>query len=233
MLSPGLLTTQADLCELTELLRLDHDVVSFDYRGHGLASAADSYSFQAFLGDLGAVLAELPRFDRPVLVGHSLGADLAVHYAAEYPGTVGELVLIDGANPIPEPFVTAADLPEFRALWEEFAARHEAVEATPRRVLLTAQDVLALNVELDAIRSGILDRYRRVDCPITMIMSASMAGDGSDGRTAWRNRNWRTGIERLVREYPHISTTWLDAGHGLPLTHAPDIARIIRSTRGS
>ncbi|MEG8184155.1 alpha/beta hydrolase [Nocardia terpenica] len=230
---PGLLTTQADLCELIGLLRVDHDVVTFDYRGHGRASAADSYSFEAFLGDVGAVLAELPHFDHPVLVGHSLGADLAVHYAAEYPDAVGELVLIDGANPIPEPFITAADLPEFSALWEEFAAQHEAPEETPRQVLLTAQDILDLNVELDTIRSGILDLYRNVECPITMIMSTSMAGDDTDGRTVWRNRNWRTGIERLVREHPHISTTWLDAGHALPLTHAPDIARIVRSTRGS
>ncbi len=37
VLCPGLSSTQADL---RELLRRDHDVVTFDLRGHGLASAA-------------------------------------------------------------------------------------------------------------------------------------------------------------------------------------------------
>ncbi|MZD04409.1 alpha/beta fold hydrolase, partial [Streptomyces sp. SID5785] len=101
VLCPGLLSTQADLHELTSLLRRDHDVITFDLRGHGLTSAADRYSFDAFLGDLGAVLAALDLPAPPVLVGHSLGADLAVHHAAGHPDAVDGLVLIDGANPLP------------------------------------------------------------------------------------------------------------------------------------
>ena len=130
VLCPGLSSTQADLHELTELLRRDHDVVTFDRRGHGLASAADRYSFEAFLADLAAVMAELGRLDLPsppVLVGYSLGADLAVHYASERPGAVAEIVLIDGANPLPEPIMPEADLTEFlRAMLDDPAAQ-EAV----------------------------------------------------------------------------------------------------------
>ncbi|MEU0502461.1 alpha/beta fold hydrolase [Nocardia sp. NPDC005998] len=235
VLCPGLTSTQAELHELIELLRHDHDVVTFDLRGHGLSSAADRYSFQAFLGDLAAVMAEIRRLDlpsAPVLVGHSLGADLIVHYAAECPDIVAELVLIDGANPVPEPFVTEADLPEFRAMRENLATQLEADRGTARQVLLTAQAFLDLDVEIEVVRSGILDRYRRIDCPVTMIMSSSMAGDSGEGRAPWRNQNWRAGIERLVRERPHISTCWIDAGHGLVITHAPEIARIIRSAQG-
>lgn len=119
VLCPGLNSTQADLHELTELLRRDHDVVTFDLRGHGPASASDRYSFDAFLSDLVAVLAELGRrglSSAPVLVGYSLGADLAVHYAAESPETVAGLLLIDGANPLPEPFITEADLADSRTM---------------------------------------------------------------------------------------------------------------------
>ncbi|MEV0385471.1 alpha/beta hydrolase [Nonomuraea sp. NPDC050643] len=232
VLCPGLSSTQADLHELAGLLRRDHDVVTFDLRGHGLASAADRYSFEAFRGDLGAVLAELERLgppSAPVLVGYSLGADLAVHHASEHPGAVAGLVLIDGANPVPEPFITEADLPEFRAMWQDMAARQEALRGSARQVLLTAQEILELNVEIDLIRSGILDRYRKVDRPISMIMSTSMAGDGGEGHAPRFNQNWCAGVERLVREQPHISTSWLDADHRLVFTHAPEIARIIRS----
>ncbi len=235
VLCPGLHSTQADLRELIELLRRDHDVVAFDLRGHGLASAADRYSFEAFLGDLGAVLAELGRLDlpeAPVLVGYSLGADLAVHHASEHPGTVSGLVLVDGANPVPEPFVTEADLPLFRAMWQEQAARHGAERGTERQVLLTAQEVLDLNMEIDAVRSGILDRYGRIDLPVSMVVSTSMAGDSGEGHAPRFNRNWRAGVERLVREQPRIAVHRLDADHQLVFTHAPEIARIIRNTQG-
>lgn len=235
VLCPGLSSTQADLHELIELLRRDHDVVTFDLRGHGLASAADRYTFEAFRSDLAAVMAELGRLDlpsAPVLVGYSLGADLVVHYAAECPDTVAELVLIDGANPVPEPFITEAELPQFRAMWEDQAASQEAAKGTARQVLLTAPEILDLNLEVDVVRSGILDRYRMIDCPISMIMSTSMAGDSDEGLAPSINQNWRAGIERLVREQPHIATSWLDADHGLVFTHAPEIAEIIRRAQG-
>ncbi|MEV4148729.1 alpha/beta fold hydrolase [Amycolatopsis sp. NPDC049691] len=230
VLCPGLLTTQADLHELIDLLRRDYDVVTFDLRGHGLSSPADRYTFEAFLGDLGAVVTALGHRS-PLLVGHSLGADLAVHYAAGHPGAVAGLVLVDGANPVPEPFVTDADLPDFRAMAENLRHELERAEDTPRQVLLTPQDFLDLNLEIEVVRSGILDRYREIDRPIHMIMSTSMAGNSGDARTRWRNQNWRAGIERLVHELPHVATSWLDADHRLVVTHAPEIARLIHDTQ--
>ncbi len=231
VLCPGLFTTQADLAELIELLRRDFEVIGFDLRGHGRSSAGDRYTFEAFLGDLGAVLTRLNRDlpAPPLLAGHSLGADLIVHYAAENPASAAELVLIDGANPVPEPFITAADLPEFRAMAQQLCRAAEPTAGTPHQVLLTAEQFVDLNLEIDTVRSGILDRYRRIDRPISMIMSTSMAGAGDDRETVWRNGNWRAGVERLVRERPDIRTFWLDAGHGLLVTHATDIARIIRT----
>ncbi|GAA3388752.1 alpha/beta fold hydrolase [Cryptosporangium minutisporangium] len=236
ILCPGLNSTQADLHTLIELLRHDNDVMTFDLRGHGRTSATDRYSFEAFLGDLVAVMAESRRLDlssAPVLVGYSLGADLAVHYASERPETVAELVLIDGANPVPERFITEADLPDFRAMWEGLATQQEAKRGTAGQVLLTGRDILEVNLEVDAVRSGILDRYRQIDQPITMIMSTSMAGASGDERALRLNLNWRAGVDRLARARPHVSTFWLDADHGLVFSHAEHIAQIIRGERRS
>lgn len=232
VLCPGLLTTQADLHELIELLRRDHDVLTFDLRGHGLSSSADRYTFEAFLSDFDAVMTgfrDLP--SAPVLVGHSLGADLAVHYAAGNPDAVAGLVLVDGANPVPEPFITEADLPEFRAMAEELGHEFERTMGTARQVLLAPQDFLDLNLEIEVVRSGILDQYRKIDRPTHLIMSTSMAGNSGEERAQWRNQNWRAGVERLVAAQPHIATSWLDADHRLLVTHAPEIARLIRDAR--
>ncbi|MEU6113087.1 alpha/beta fold hydrolase [Streptomyces sp. NPDC047117] len=218
VLCPGLNSTQSDLHELVTLLRREHDVVTFDLRGHGLASTADRYSFDAFLSDLIAVMAEVDLPAAPVLVGYSLGADLAVHYAAGFPDAVAGLVLIDGANPLPEPFITDIDLPEFRAMAE---GRHG------HQMRLTAPDTLRLNLEIDVVRSTLLDQYRGIAHPISMIMSTAIAGDSSGGRAPRHNRLWRAGIERLLRERPRTSVSWLDADHRLVFTHAPEIAALI------
>ncbi len=179
VLCPGLNSTQAELHELTELLRYDHNVVTFDLRGHGLSTASDRYSFDAFLSDLVAVMAE------------------------------------------------------FLAMWKALATQQETMRGTTRQVLLTAQEILDLNVEIDVVRSGILDRYRKIDRPISIVMSTSMAGDSGEEHALRLNQNWRAGVERLVREQPHIAPFWLDADHRLAFTHAPEIAQIIRGAQGA
>ncbi|PNG18081.1 alpha/beta fold hydrolase [Streptomyces cahuitamycinicus] len=224
VLCPGLNCTQADLYELVSLLRRDHDVATFDLRGHGLASPAERYSFDAFLDDLVAVMAELDLPSAPVVVGYSLGADLAVHYAAQCPETVAGLVLIDGANPLPEPFLADADFAEFRAVSEAEAARHGS---------LTAEDIFGLGIEMDVVRGEILDRYQKIDLPVHVIMSTAIAGDSAEGRAPRHNRLWRAGVERLIRDQPRISADWIDGDHGLVFTHAPDVAEIIRSRLAS
>ncbi|MFJ8311723.1 MULTISPECIES: alpha/beta fold hydrolase [unclassified Streptomyces] len=211
VLCPGLKSTQADLHGLTELLRRDHDVVTFDLRGHGLSSTADRYRFDAILGDLDAVLAELGRLglpEAPLLVGYSLGADLAVHYTSERPDTVAGLVLIDGANPLPEPFITDADLAAFRAMAEDLVTHQQAGRAgdTGRQVSLTAQDILDLNLEIDVVRSTLLDRYRQIDRPIGMIMDALAFETAPAARRLvelMKRRGW-TGWTRLERVGPPL-----------------------------
>ncbi|WP_212734986.1 alpha/beta fold hydrolase [Nocardia farcinica] len=115
------------------LLRRDHEVYSFDLRGHGVSGAADRYTVAGFLADVTAVVTRVRGRSAvaPLLVGYSLGADLVVHYASEHPGAAAELVLLDGANPVREPFVTDDDLPEFRAMFEDVAAWTASVADTP------------------------------------------------------------------------------------------------------
>ena len=75
-------------------------VVTWDIRGHGSSESpadADSYSAEAALGDMSALLAELG-LDRAVLGGHSLGGYLSLSFALRHPGQVAGLVLI-GTGP--------------------------------------------------------------------------------------------------------------------------------------
>src|SRR3954451_3273969 len=81
--------------------RLDgkYRTVRFDARARGKSGRSGDYSVQAATDDVGRVI-DATDLERPILVGWSYGATIAVRYAARHPRRVGGLVLIDGAFPI-------------------------------------------------------------------------------------------------------------------------------------
>ncbi|MEV0416123.1 alpha/beta hydrolase [Streptomyces sp. NPDC050448] len=72
--------------------------ITYDERARGKSKRATDYSFAACLRDLDAVLTARG-VERPILVGWSYGAMLAVHWAAQNPDRALGLVSVDGALP--------------------------------------------------------------------------------------------------------------------------------------
>jgi len=71
-------------------------VVTYDARGHGLSAKPSSgYGFDHVTADALAVI-RTARLRRPVVVGHSWGADVALALAAGHPRAVSGAVLVDG-----------------------------------------------------------------------------------------------------------------------------------------
>ena len=74
-------------------------IVSYDLRGHGYSDMpATGYSADDMADDL-ADLMDALGIERPLLVGHSYGADIALYYAAQYPERVEQVIAIEGALP--------------------------------------------------------------------------------------------------------------------------------------
>jgi N-formylmaleamate deformylase len=79
---------------VTELEK-DYDVILPDARGHGKsASGKKDYSTKQRVADLAGLIQEL-KLDRPVVGGHSMGADSSIHLAANYPNLVRGVFLED------------------------------------------------------------------------------------------------------------------------------------------
>jgi N-formylmaleamate deformylase len=79
----------------------DYDVVMFDARGHGYSdSGQGDYTSKTRAKDLAAAIEALG-LDKPVVGGHSMGADTSLHLAAMFPGQTRAIFLED--PPISKP----------------------------------------------------------------------------------------------------------------------------------
>jgi pimeloyl-ACP methyl ester carboxylesterase len=197
-------------------------VVSYDQRGHGGSDVAGDYSPSAFEEDLASVLEGLG-IEKPILVGHSLGATVALDYAASHKSCAG-VVCVEGGLPL--------ELP---------SADWESMEAEMRRPLLRlamwAMKVARLGTKLsfdelrgvveehDDFRKSKLDgAYRRITCPVLMIMG-SQADPTPQGQEI--SAAVREGVRDLQENHPRVKVEWLPCGHNVPLERPVELAELI------
>ena len=80
------------------LLAEDFRIAAMDQRGHGQsAQVDDGYDFATVLGDAAALIEHLG-WQRPIVVGHSWGADVALELAVAHPELVSGLIFVDGGT---------------------------------------------------------------------------------------------------------------------------------------
>lgn len=79
----------------------DHLLFAYDLRGRGDSDKpAKGYSIPIHAADL-AGLIDILELERPILVGHSLGALIALYFSAHYPDKLSKLVLVDAGGQLP------------------------------------------------------------------------------------------------------------------------------------
>lgn len=89
--------TDAGLCwgALAEQLAPDYTVVLYDARGHGCSEQpAAGYDYDTLAADMAGLIGALG-LERPIVLGHSMGAATAALAAARYPALFGGVALED------------------------------------------------------------------------------------------------------------------------------------------
>jgi pimeloyl-ACP methyl ester carboxylesterase len=145
-----------------EHLRRTRRAVAFDLRGHGRSDAPGSgeYSMEAQAEDVGAV-ADALALERFALVGHSLGAGVALAYAGAHPDRLTHLLVADpigDGTQTPEaevrPFLDAQASPAYvetiEGYWSSIAGSDGAVlerllhdlRETPRETVVRGLDAV-------------------------------------------------------------------------------------------
>ena len=225
-------------------------LVALDQRAHGLTgrephapTLPGGLAMDELVEDV-ATLIGLLHLERPVIVGHSWGATIALEVAARRPADVAGLVFIDG------PIQSAANL----FSWEEaqsfmqpplpryatYAAARADVQRdfdgawgddlepfVMSRLVQTGDEfVLALTAaaRLELLRglynSPVDQLWADLDVPAAALLARGGPARMADSRT--------TGARKLAASNPRVQLRWFDTPHDIPLFAPGEVADEIR-----
>jgi pimeloyl-ACP methyl ester carboxylesterase len=142
----------------------EYELVGVDLRGRGDSDKPESgYGLEAHAKDIKRVLDHLG-LESVVLVGHSMGAFVALQTALSYPGRVKALVLLDGGWPRPETSPEALTEEQEREA-EETRKGLERAYSRLEMVFETPEDYLDFwfpgqGLTLDDLPPDLADYYR-------------------------------------------------------------------------
>ena len=214
-----------------------YQLILVDLRGAGQTRELQraELSLERWADDLGALLRVL-EVHRPVLVGHSLGASIALKYALERPDDVRALVLIGAdanlSNLAPRMLASAERIESIGiAAWvENYWSKNppfsdESLDRDPG-ILEEYRDLLLQNDPVDYVRQcraiataeNLADRLGDVTLPVLVLIG------GSDDRTLPEHGRQLAGdlADARVVELPLI-------GHTLPLEAPEPTAAAVRT----
>lgn len=219
-------------------------VVTYDARGHGLSAKPSSgYGFDPVVADARAVI-RATRLRRPLVVGHSWGAMVALELAARHPRAVVGALLLDGGisalredrdwatvkQELAPPHLEGMHADEFRRMMHTFLGA--AVEVTPQieEIVLSVMHVdrrgrirprLSRANHLRILRAIWLQDPDAELARLSVPTLAVLARGGGDPE--WDERKGRA-AKRAARSGAPIRISWMEGIHDLPLQHPDTLA---------
>ena len=229
-------------------------VVALDQRGHGRSFKPDGgYDFASVVADLDA-FSDAVGLSRPVIAGHSWGADVALEYAVAHPRKTGGLVFVDGGSieisrrsdwtledakrEMAPPIWTGVSETSFRkrvrTRWLDMIS-DPRVEDIVMANFVTLEDGTIASRLSRANHLRIIEAlwdhkpselYARVECPV-LLMPARMGGaDGA--RQSSRRFSREESIARAESLLPISETVWMENSvHDVPLQRPEAVAASI------
>ena len=220
-------------------------VVALDQRGHGQSDQPDSgYDFGSVVADLTAFLDAVGLPGRSVVVGHSWGASVVLHFAVTHPDRTAGLALVDGGTGSPGERWTWAEAeqrlrpPDLDGMaWSELRQR---IAGNGGAVPSSRAEVVGRSVfDIDA-EGRVTRRFRipnhmqvvrafweqrpaelleQVQCPL-LILPARWGTDASEMSSAKA-----AGVARTQALQPKARVRWFeDTVHDVPLQRPEELA---------
>ena len=221
-------------------------VVALDQRGHGWTGRPPQapplpigYGMESLLEDA-SLLIDALRLDKPVIVGHSWGATVALELAATRPELASGLVFIDGPVQSPAQMFNWEEaqrlmqppLPRFSSIRDAIDESHrdfgEAwdsdLEPFVTDRVMADGDALVLTltapVRLELLR-GLYDSQPEGLWPRLEVPAVALLALRSFARVS---RSTDPGVIRLGEIAPRVEVKWFDTPHDIPLYMPAEVA---------
>jgi pimeloyl-ACP methyl ester carboxylesterase len=198
--------------------RLDgrYRTVRFDARARGRSERSADYSMRAAVDDIGRVI-DATGIERPILVGWSHGATIAVRYAAQQRGRVGGLVLVDGAYPIA--MLDEAGRRKVRTQFRRLGWIMRILAALGRSARMSPAESADVVIEMDAVNGELGPDFAALECPTVFVV-----GTGAhSGATEEEMRTVRAAAAVAEESNPRVSVfATTPHKHTQILSKAPD-----------
>ena len=186
----GSYTSQSGWRRVIAELGPDWRHITFDERARGKSRQSADYSFEACVRDVDAVLAAR-KVDRPVLVGWSYGAAIALHWSTRHPEDVAGVVMVDGGYPW-DYLATVkggreAGKEHIRKLFRRYRFAMPLARMLGSAARMSAGQAAEVNIELNEIVADSGPAFDLVTFPMRYIVaSGSALGATEEGHTAMR-----------------------------------------------
>ena len=180
-------------------------LISIDRPGFGYSNFGKPENLTEQSRQMGPVIQKLKNGKKFLMVGHSLGAPMALQLQLDYPGLADELVLISGS------IDPAAEKPE---KWRWLAAKTPFTYLLPGAFRPSNQELIYLKTDL----KNLSPRLGEIRCPVYFIHG--------------KNDSWvppgnvAFGLEKMSGA-PLKDTGWLKSGHFIPWTHFNEVRTMI------
>ncbi|MEU7073560.1 alpha/beta fold hydrolase [Streptomyces narbonensis] len=156
----------------------DYRHITYDERARGKSGLSADYSFEACLRDLDAVLTARG-VERPILVGWSYGAMLAVHWASRNPDRVLGVVSVDGA--MPHAWLDEANKAQVRKLFRRLSPLFPVARRIGMAARMSAEQHAEINIEVNELCApALLDPvFDRLTVPTRYVLATggNLGGD--------------------------------------------------------
>ena len=247
----------ASTCHIWDLvapqLAADFAVLAVDQRGHGQSDKPDSgYDFASVARDLLGVITARG-LEKPVIVGHSWGADVALEFAVAYPHLPRGLCFIDGG--MIEPSARAGMTlerareemapPDFTGMTLDQFRQRIRSRVFPSPMPAEFEDIVLANfqtlpdgtIQPNLSRANhlrIIDAlwehhppqlYRQVPCPVLLLPARTPGDESVTSRIIRREKSVAIAEQAL----PVSKTIWLENSiHDVPVQRPQLVADVIR-----
>ncbi|GAA2261647.1 MULTISPECIES: alpha/beta fold hydrolase [Kitasatospora] len=173
--------------------------ITYDERARGKSKLSADYSFEACIRDLDAVL-KARGVERPILVGWSYGALIAMHWAARNPDRVQAVVSVDGA--LPSEWLDEATREQVRTLFRRLSPVFPIARRLGMAARMSAVQHAEINLELNELCApAALDPvFDQVTAPTRYVLGTG----GNLGADAKVMEQLRANLDPVLARNPNI-----------------------------